>query len=459
MEAFDSVQENQGRRLDNLYWPSYWQDGAFAEYDHDIQPPDLLTTTEQSSDPSLYYDSPVMPSFSNTITDKHLNTNLLRAFSDAIDLVPSLTFETEDVVWRDINASPMIWRSATEAMLCFAASYLHLTTQDPTYAARAIVHRGLALQSLQTDLSHGCEGVDAAIASSILLCDQAALEGDWQSNILHHRGLANLCDHHLRQSSSSVFAKTRTLRPPNSVMQRRRVNIERICATPDSMGCYNSLERLKRFLSDSSSNLDVKSTEFLGKDKKTKDAKTRQIQYFRGGVGHLLILACDIHEIQAEVYQRALTVNDSSAISEVNHAIVQSQAEGEYWLAYLPQSIVSDALASDPPALLLLAYKYALDILLYRCSHLMRQGRPTFPAPNVILAISYIQHCYQEITIKNNPKYDAAESQLFNDCMIWPLWVLNWAKSYTDTNMDLAAVATTQGLALQSHVAESYLRT
>lgn len=390
-----------------------------------------------------------------------LNHTLLQAFSAALELVPSVTFSSEAPIWHDIYRFAAKWTSVMESILSFASTYLHFITQDQVYARAAIVHRGLALQRLQCDMRCGREGVDAAVASSILLADQAAFEGDWRSSILHHKGLANLCMQHLHvasdQTRDSIFSQTRAFDPEKRLPKRRRIDIETIRSTPDGLDCYSSLELLKDYFFRTAGSSDTTDPDFLGLDRPTPGPAVRHVQFHVGGLGHLLTLACDVHELHWKLSQQAANSDEDEHFLTNDSLIMQCKTECNTWLTYLPQSLVSGVFEGDPAALMLLAYKSSLELLLYRCTLLHKGGAQTMPSPGVVMSIAYIRHCHQVLSAEDEDGattttrgpfqfHSKDDKRMFMQCMNWPLWVMNWATPFIQQEKIMAAATNSEML-------------
>lgn len=311
-------------------------------------------------------------------------------------------------------------------MLSFAATCMHVITGSPDFSRTAIVYRGTALQVLQQDMRSGIEGMDATIAASILLADQAALEGDWRASILHHRGLANLCKHNASMSKYSKFASTRTFTLSQQLIRTRKMSTESIRSTADGHGCLTSLERLRRYLSQKMSKPAFSNPEFLGTFPNPPASASEQISYAGGGLGHLLLIACDVHELRAKVENP----HDVSARLSHLSSIIQCQEECDSWLTEMPQSIVTDVLDEDFAALVLLAYKTSIDLVLHRCTLLLRGPITLLPSPASTMAIAFIRQARNVVFECPTDRYTLEEVSIFRDCMKWPIWVLSWAQEF-----------------------------
>lgn len=372
-----------------------------------------------------------------------LDALLLNCFDKAVNLVPSLTFSIEADVWDNIHKLTGQWKSIYQSILSFASTYMHFITNDSCYSEASIIYRGSALQALQHDMRASREGIDAAIAASILLADQAAFEGDWRASILHHRGLANLCMHHATTSKASIFARTRSFDPGRRLVQRRRVNIEAIQSTPDGHGCYTSLQRLKHYLMSQHYRPDMNSQEFLGTAINSTSVAYRDVQYMSGGLGHLLAIACDVHKTHADLCADG---KESEPRALLQSMILQGQEESNAWLIDLPQGVLSEAFENDLTALVLLSYKFSIDLLLHRCT-LLARGTNLLPPPAAIMGVEYIRFAFSTVSCGPGDKYTNEEHRLLLDCMNWPLWVLSWAQQFTAKER-IQTVAHDSGLTL-----------
>lgn len=189
---------------------------------------------------------------------------LLQCFHVGLTNIPSFSFLIESEFWQALDKLCYRWISIMQFVLSFAATSMHLLTSDPQFSRAAIVRRGIALKALQDDIRSGKQGDDATIAASILLADQAALEGDWKACILHHRCLANLCKHNAAMSTPSFFTSTRSDSSACGSIQRRAINISRMVNMQPGNTCYASLELLRHFLSCDTSRPDMSTAKFLG---------------------------------------------------------------------------------------------------------------------------------------------------------------------------------------------------
>lgn len=447
----DLLNQSHSGTADAGTWPGVWHRQSIA------MPIPSETRSSWSSTGlmkhRLSHDVPV--SRNNSMPNGHSSdrkTNqfddiLFESFYKAITLVPSITFSTECEIWDDIASLTDRWSSITQSILSFASTYMHFITDDPQYSRAAIIYRGAALQALQNDMRSGPEGIDAAIAASILLADQAAFEGDWQASILHHRGLTNLCTHNSAMSSSSMFAKTRSFDPGKRLVQRRKINVDCIQSTPDGFGCYSSLQYLREFMAKQTDRPALCDVEFLGSNiagSLARSSSDQELQYVGGGLGHLLAIACDVHETHAELCKEVAVTSNVPLLQSL---VLQYQEESNSWLSDLPQSIISEAFDGDLTSVVLLTYKFSLDLLLHRCTLLARKT-PLLPPPSAVMAITYIHHAYQVVTSAEHYA-DSEDRRLFIECMNWPLWVLSWAKQFTSKDK-VQAIALQHDLALSA---------
>lgn len=383
---------------------------------------------------------------SSPSSQDHFDSILLDCFHKAVGLVPSITFSIEADIWNNINHLITRWESILQSMLSFASTYMHFVTQDHLYARASIIYRGQALQALQNDMRASREGVDAAIAASILLADQAAFEGDWRASILHHRGLANLCMHHSTMATSSIFAKTRSFDPGKQLVQRRRIDTEAIQSTADGLGCYSSLQNLRQYFTLLPDRADMSKPDFVGITSASQLATIRDLQYSSGGLGHLLALACDVHKAHVDLCGSADASGEGGLL--VQSLVLQYQEESNSWLTDVPQNVVGAAFEDDLSALVLLTYKFSLDLLLHRCT-LLARGTSLLPPPAAVMAVEYIRFANEKVMSHTPGALSSQDHHLLKDAMNWPMWVLSWGKQFISREK-IREVATESGLTVDS---------
>lgn len=383
------------------------------------------------------------PLLATQLTLTRFDSMLFQCFHIGMTIIPSLTFMIETEFWRNVSSHCSRWTSIMQSVLSFAATCMHFLTDDPRFSSAAILYRGFALKALQDDIRLGTQGMDATIAASILLADHAAYEGDWKASILHHRGLANFCKQNSALSTVSFFAATRSFDPALEQIQERNINVDLLRSTREGHACCTSIDELQRILACDSSRPSMSDPEFLGSPMLSRRSGARPIRFVRGGLGHLLSMICDTYVLCAQLDQSNLGF--SLCLSDLETTISQLQVESNKWLAHLSQSVISDALENDPAALVLLAYKFSLDLLLHRCTLLVKRRTALLPSPAAVMAIVFIRQAYSLLTICTTDRYSTATLLLLQECMAWPLHTMAWAEQFT-TPDKIQAIASSSGL-------------
>lgn len=373
-----------------------------------------------------------------------------------------MTFCNDQAIWLEdiLPALPQSMegaRSLLYTLLSFSASHMAFLTQMPSYSRAAIVYRGYALQLLQGDL-HGdfdtaaptfgqVSQADAAIGAAILLADQAALEGDWQANTLHLRGVQNLCTHAVRvrrasgvetaeSNAVSKFASSRAslLLDPGALMSEG-VNVSALQNTADGRACLQYLLAMRSHFWQESGRLYPSSQQqpFAGSSLQPDSTETQQLSFSPGGVGHLLALACQVYELKEMI----ATLADGSNTDSHLPAALQKTLHGlllfsQHWIVSVPKAVMTAAFEEDLPCTILFAYKFGLDLLLHRAVLLLDKHLPVSreditPSPNVVQANAFVANLLQQQQV-NLGGVQSAQRVWLN----WPAWTHTWSRAYTD---------------------------
>ena len=213
------------------------------------------------------------------------------------------------------------------------------------------------------------------------------------------------------------------------------MNVDPIHSTPDGVGCFTCITKLQTYLSNSSESGSLFSMDFVGRYSGTATSEPlisgiKEIQYAGGGLGQLLALACDVHELHCALAQAVAA--PGTATVTLQGSVLRFQEESDYWLSSLPQNVVTMVFGDDLPLLIMLAFKFSLDLVLYRCT-VLRQVTAHLPPPSATMAVVYLRHVCDAVSSQTSPRYSDAEHQLFLECISWPAWVLSWAIPFVST--------------------------
>lgn len=358
-----------------------------------------------------------------------VDAKLLLYLTDILELVPSLS-SVKSILWEKLHNLADEGLPVVRSILSFAATFMHTVTNDIRYENAAVTYRGLALQALERAMPEAKgEDLDGAITASLLLADQAAYRGDWQGNIIHHRGLAALRKHKLE---TQVTFSPRNI-PPSSCCDKLQDQTEYIKATGDGLDCYMCLTKMQAHLESTleaevmcmhqeKANISVDPSraalKILGEREMRFDAAS--------SLGNILLLAGDVYHLLHNLPVEGTKISDYEARVLSSH-ISQCRKEGDNWLVNLPQQLVAQAFEGNVGPLVLLAFKFTLDLVLYyRSANLA--GSSAMPSPSQIMAIAFLQYVFD--TVSDVDKIDQCsygDRKGFVECLTWSAWALGRA--------------------------------